>query len=54
VDWRAIVCAMLCWLWLQVKLTADPKKQALEMLRKKIEVQNNKVAKQVSTAPAAA
>jgi hypothetical protein len=54
---------MLCWLWLQVKLTADPKKQALEMLRKKIEVQNNKVlavrrcyevAKQVSTAPAAA
>lgn len=28
---------------IQVKLTAEPKKQALEMLRKKIEVQNTKV-----------
>lgn len=28
---------------LQVKLTAEPKKQVLEMLRKKIETQNNKV-----------
>lgn len=60
---RIVMCAMLCWLWLQVKLAADPKKQALEMLRKKIEVQNNKalavrrryeVAKQVSTALTAA
>lgn len=28
---------------LQVKLTADPKKHAMELLRKKIEVQNQRV-----------
>jgi hypothetical protein len=33
---------VLCWL-LQVKLTAEPKKQALELLRRKIEAQDIKV-----------
>jgi BMFP domain-containing protein YqiC len=33
----------LAQLQLQVKLTSGPKKQALELMRKKIEVQNEKV-----------
>jgi len=37
------VAALLCCPWPQVKLTAEPKKQALELLRSKIEVQNAKV-----------
>lgn len=34
----------LCAVQLQLKLTAGPKKHALEMLRKKIETQGEKVA----------